>query len=184
MNRFEVALWSLAQIFRRVGRLDLTFADGSSRTCGSGSPAADLVLRHAAASRRLLTGGTLGLAEAYLDQAVDTGDLRALLDPTAESTIRMVGSSARRLGRRLGDASFADGKLTVTKVATAPPPSGAVVMAPPDVTASAQAAERPEPSSMQSPGTVRWLRLVASGRRAVGGLDGKGKRGLTRARPG
>ena len=94
MNRFEVALWSLAQIFRRVGRLDLTFADGSSRTCGSGSPAADLVLRHAAASRRLLTGGTLGLAEAYLDQAVDTGDLRALLDWGAANQERW-GASGR-----------------------------------------------------------------------------------------
>ena len=66
----------------RHGRLVITLPDGRDfafEGAGEG-PVARLVLRHARAVRRLVMGGTVGLAEAYMDGDWDTPDLAVFLE--------------------------------------------------------------------------------------------------------
>jgi cyclopropane-fatty-acyl-phospholipid synthase len=65
----------------RAGELRLTLPDGSThRVRGSRpGPTAEVRLRSVRAVRRFATGGSLGLAEAYLDGDWSTPDLRAVM---------------------------------------------------------------------------------------------------------
>jgi cyclopropane-fatty-acyl-phospholipid synthase len=64
----------------RVGTLTLVAPDGTThRIVASPEPAATLVIRDARAVTRLVTGGSLGWAEAYLDGLWESPDIRAVM---------------------------------------------------------------------------------------------------------
>lgn len=91
----------------RRGRLTVHLPDGRSRTFGGGEagPAAEIQLRHPRTFRRLLSGGHLGLAEAYIDGDWDSPDLTALiaLGAANESVLgrTLAGTLWPRLASRL-----------------------------------------------------------------------------------
>ncbi len=66
----------------QIGRLSLSLPDGSRRELAGEAqgPAAHLQIRSAGGIRRLLAGGDLGFAEAYMDGEVETDDLAALIE--------------------------------------------------------------------------------------------------------
>jgi len=66
----------------RTGTLRLVTPDGTHYDFAGRDPGphATLILRHAAAARRLLLSGNMGFAEAYLDNQWETPDLMALLE--------------------------------------------------------------------------------------------------------
>jgi cyclopropane-fatty-acyl-phospholipid synthase len=101
-------LAGLAGSFDR-GRLTIVAPDGTSRRFGAASGPythdATLVVRRPGCVYRVLRGGALGFAEAYLDGDVDTPDLQPLLalflenaDALAE---RWRGGAVARLARRV-----------------------------------------------------------------------------------
>ncbi|HMA15831.1 MAG: hypothetical protein ACM35H_03505, partial [Bacteroidota bacterium] len=65
----------------RRGRLTVHLPDGRSRAFegDEAGPAAEIQVRHPRTFRRLLSGGHLGLAEAYIDGDWDSPDLTALI---------------------------------------------------------------------------------------------------------
>lgn len=65
----------------RVGKLRLMAPDGTPYVFQGGSgPEATIILRHVDTARRVLFGGDLGLAEAYMDGQWETPDLMAFLE--------------------------------------------------------------------------------------------------------
>ncbi len=65
----------------RVGRLRLVAPDGTPYVFeGAPRPEAVIILRHVDTARRVLFGGDLGLAEAYMDGQWETPDLMAFLE--------------------------------------------------------------------------------------------------------
>jgi cyclopropane-fatty-acyl-phospholipid synthase len=77
-RRLRLAL-RLADVIK-TGSLTLVMPDGSTHhVAGTDGPAASLVLKHPRAVRRLVTGGSRGLAEAYIEGWWDSPDLRALM---------------------------------------------------------------------------------------------------------
>ena len=65
----------------KVGKLKLVVPDGTAHHFQGGpGPEAVIILRHVDAARRVLVGGDLGLAEAYMDGQWETPDLMALLE--------------------------------------------------------------------------------------------------------
>jgi cyclopropane-fatty-acyl-phospholipid synthase len=66
----------------QIGRLSLSLPDGSRRELAGETqgPAAELKIRSAGSIRRLLAGGDLGFAEAYMDGEVETDNLAALIE--------------------------------------------------------------------------------------------------------
>ena len=65
----------------RVGRLRLVAPDGTPYLFqGESGPEAVIILRHVDAARRVLLGGDLGLAEAYMDGQWETPDLMGFLE--------------------------------------------------------------------------------------------------------
>ncbi len=72
-------LLRLAGLIRR-GTLTIVLPDGARHVIEAGpGTSAVFIVKDARAVRRLLTGGNLGLAEAYLDGLWDTPDLRAVM---------------------------------------------------------------------------------------------------------
>jgi cyclopropane-fatty-acyl-phospholipid synthase len=64
----------------KVGSLTLQLPDGSThRASASDGPNATIVLKHPRAVHRLLSAGSLGLAEAYIEGWWQTPDLRAVM---------------------------------------------------------------------------------------------------------
>jgi len=64
----------------KTGSLTLVLPDGTThRVTGADGPAATIVVQHPRAVRRLITGGTPGLAEAYIEGWWHTPDLRAVM---------------------------------------------------------------------------------------------------------
>jgi cyclopropane-fatty-acyl-phospholipid synthase len=64
----------------KVGTLTVVLPDGSRHHVNATpSPVATIVLRHPSAARRLLIGGSLGLAEAYVDGLWESPDIRAVM---------------------------------------------------------------------------------------------------------
>ncbi len=65
----------------RAGRVTIVFPDGSTRTLGGPEPGPEATIRvhRARFLRRLVLGGTNGLADAYVDGDFDSPDLTALL---------------------------------------------------------------------------------------------------------
>ena len=65
----------------RVGRLRLVAPDGTPYLFqGESGPEAVIILRHVDVARRVLLGGDLGLAEAYMDGQWETPDLMGFLE--------------------------------------------------------------------------------------------------------
>jgi cyclopropane-fatty-acyl-phospholipid synthase len=65
----------------RVGKLKLVAPDGSVFLFqGEPGPEATVILRHVDTARRVMFGGDLGLAEAYMDGQWETPDLMAFLE--------------------------------------------------------------------------------------------------------
>ena len=64
----------------RIGTLELVMPDGTChRVIASPEPVARFVIKHPSAVTRLAAGGSLGLAEAYLDGLWESPDLRAVM---------------------------------------------------------------------------------------------------------
>lgn len=63
------------------GRVKVTFPSGRAITCGNGGAdrVPDITIRDPRLYRRLLTGGSLGFAEGFIDGEWDSADLPALL---------------------------------------------------------------------------------------------------------
>lgn len=81
--RQPLALRLLLKLLARlkVGKLKLVCPDGTAHHFqGEPGPEAVIILRHVDAARRVLLGGDLGLAEAYMDGQWETPDLMALLE--------------------------------------------------------------------------------------------------------
>lgn len=93
-----------------VGQLRLRLPGGSERlfTGRDPGPSADITILHNRFYRRLLTGGDIGFAEAYMDGDWETSDLAALLTFAAANHTRLgsafSGHAAKRLAARLGHA--------------------------------------------------------------------------------
>lgn len=92
----------------RQGTLHLTLPNGAQRSIGTGAPEAGLVVRDAAAVRRLLRHGLTGFAEAHMEGQLDTPDLVALLRWGAENRqawlrhpLGRMLSAAQRFAHRL-----------------------------------------------------------------------------------
>jgi cyclopropane-fatty-acyl-phospholipid synthase len=70
-----------------IGRIDIVLPDGTARIFQGpmAGPSATLVVRHRRAARRLLFGGNVGFAEAYMDGDWDTPDLAAVLELAARN---------------------------------------------------------------------------------------------------
>ncbi|MGQ9368655.1 class I SAM-dependent methyltransferase [Azospirillum sp. ST 5-10] len=89
------------------GALDVTTPDGRTFRFGDGDGTlrAELALDDPAAARRLLVGGPVGFAEAYMDGQWRTADLPALIELAARNEARLGrsvwGSAAARLLNRL-----------------------------------------------------------------------------------
>ncbi|HEV2111105.1 MAG TPA: SAM-dependent methyltransferase, partial [Gammaproteobacteria bacterium] len=65
----------------RVGKLRVVAPDGTPHVFqGESGPEATIILRHVDTARRVLFGGDLGLAEAYMDGQWETPDLMAFLE--------------------------------------------------------------------------------------------------------
>ncbi|HEV2112121.1 MAG TPA: cyclopropane-fatty-acyl-phospholipid synthase family protein [Gammaproteobacteria bacterium] len=65
----------------RVGKLRVVAPDGTPYVFqGESGPEATIILRHVDTARRVLFGGDLGLAEAYMDGQWETPDLMAFLE--------------------------------------------------------------------------------------------------------
>ncbi len=63
-----------------VGTLTMILPDGAEHRAIAGEgPDATIIIRHPRAVRRLATGGSLGLAEAYLDGLWESPDIRAVM---------------------------------------------------------------------------------------------------------
>ena len=89
MNRESFALRTILMAAARIelGRLTV-FAPGGRRHVFAGArpgPDAVLMLRTPRAARRILFGGNVGFAEAYMDGDLDTPDLAALLELAARN---------------------------------------------------------------------------------------------------
>ncbi len=87
------------------GRLHVELPSGARFTFGPGGPEAAIAFRDWRAFGRLLRGGDIGFAEAYLDRQWDTPDLTALLALLAANRAALdaplYGSVAGRLLHRL-----------------------------------------------------------------------------------
>lgn len=106
-------LW-LNILLRAVERIDrgllsITLPDGTRRVCRGkqeDGPTAALVLHTTRAARRLILGGGVGFAEAYMDGDWDSPDLASLMELAAINETRMGAAVIGRLPLRLWHAAF------------------------------------------------------------------------------
>lgn len=77
-----IGVMDVALHMLRRGELLVVMPDGRTRqfTGGAQGPHASIVIHDGSVTRRLLTGGSIALAETYMDGAWDTPDLDAVLD--------------------------------------------------------------------------------------------------------
>ncbi len=77
----QARLFSLALKQIKIGRLNVTYPDGSLHIFGDekSSDTADLRINDYAALSRVFRGGSIGFAEAYMDSQIETDDLTSLL---------------------------------------------------------------------------------------------------------
>lgn len=82
----------------RRGRLRLTLPDGSTHAMAGDEPgpAAELTVKRGRFLRRLLVGGALGFADAYIDGDVESEDLTALLALAAANEGALAPALAER----------------------------------------------------------------------------------------
>ena len=75
------------------GQLSLRLPDGSLHSFRGAAPgpSASLHIRHPRAARRLIAGGDLGFAEAYMEGDWDTPDLRGLIELGAHNEAHLLG---------------------------------------------------------------------------------------------
>ena len=85
------------------GELTLQLHDGSRHSFRGAEPgpSASLAFKRPRAARRLIAGGDLGLAEAYMDGDWDTPDLRGLLELGIRNEARLLGLLEGRLWARI-----------------------------------------------------------------------------------
>ena len=107
--RSDLWLSILLRAVDRIGTgiLSITLPDGTRRVFrgkDDAGPTAALVLHRSRAARRLILGGGVGFAEAYMDGDWDSPDLAALLDLAARNEQRMGGAVAGQLPLRLWHA--------------------------------------------------------------------------------
>ena len=77
-RRLRFLLRMAAQL--KIGTLTIVMPDGARhRAIATPEPRAEIIIRHPRAVTRLATGGSLGLAEAYLDGLWDSPDIRAIM---------------------------------------------------------------------------------------------------------
>jgi cyclopropane-fatty-acyl-phospholipid synthase len=77
-RRLRLALRMAAMI--RVGQITVILPDGSThRVAVTAEPAATMIIKDPRAATRLMTGGSLGLAEAYIDGLWESPDIRAVM---------------------------------------------------------------------------------------------------------
>jgi cyclopropane-fatty-acyl-phospholipid synthase len=106
----------LTRLARRLTHGSLTLQDPQERTHRFGGaepgPAADIRLRKPRAARRLLTGGEMGFAEAYIDGDWDSADpvalIRLALRNEAVLQSRLRGNALLRAANRLRHLSRAN----------------------------------------------------------------------------
>ncbi|MGC8475975.1 MAG: class I SAM-dependent methyltransferase [Acetobacteraceae bacterium] len=86
--------WLLARLLERIseGRLTVVLPDGERLRGGGGGPEAVWVLHRWPALRRLLLGGDIGFAEAYVDGDWSSPDPVALLELAARNMARIPGA--------------------------------------------------------------------------------------------
>ncbi len=79
-DRWSVVALKLASMIR-CGHLTVVLPDGSTHRINAphDGPVATIVLKDRAAIRKLVTGGNVGLAEAYIDGLWESPDLRAVM---------------------------------------------------------------------------------------------------------
>jgi cyclopropane-fatty-acyl-phospholipid synthase len=86
----------------RAGTLTLVLNDGSRhRVSAAPGPSATIVLKDLRAVRRLLVGGSLGLAEAYVDGMWESPDIRAVMALAAANEAEWVQLLHGRMTTRL-----------------------------------------------------------------------------------
>jgi cyclopropane-fatty-acyl-phospholipid synthase len=77
-RRLRLALRMAAMI--KVGQITVILPDGSThRVAVTPEPAATMIIKDPRAVTRLMTGGSLGLAEAYIDGQWESPDIRAVM---------------------------------------------------------------------------------------------------------
>jgi hypothetical protein len=83
----------------RVGSLEVQLPDGSRRLLRGSrpGPAAEITVHRPGLAGRLLRGGAMGLAEAYLDGDFDSPDLPTLLELMTRNTEAWLESPVGRL---------------------------------------------------------------------------------------
>jgi cyclopropane-fatty-acyl-phospholipid synthase len=81
LNSAQARLFTLALKQIKIGRLDVTFPDGSNHIFGDprARDIADLRVNDFAALSRIFRAGSIGFAEAYMDGLIETDDLSKLL---------------------------------------------------------------------------------------------------------
>jgi cyclopropane-fatty-acyl-phospholipid synthase len=98
-DRERASLRVIESLARRLrcGRLDLTFPDGREIVTDGAQPGphARLTIRNARFARKLLFGGALGFAEAYLDGDCETDDLVSVFELAAANEHAALGSTLR-----------------------------------------------------------------------------------------
>lgn len=88
--RERVFVWMLRGL--RFGSLQITFPSGARRTVGGqGHPLLELHINNNHFLKKVITGGSVGFGEAYVDGDWETPDLSALL--------RLLAKNQKRLGR-------------------------------------------------------------------------------------
>ena len=91
-----------------VGRLTVVLPDGSERQFVGPKPGpqAEVQVRHPRLFRRVLFGGDVGFAEAYIDGDCEVSDLTALIEPIAREKGKGPLSEHSELVDELGLASL------------------------------------------------------------------------------
>lgn len=106
MSLWSPLLWSVLRLMPE-GDLTVALPDGGERRFAGSEPgpSARVDVRDLSATRRIITGGGIGLAETYMDGAWDTLDLLAVLDLGMSNMARMPQlPAALRVGDRLWHA--------------------------------------------------------------------------------
>lgn len=100
--RRRILLGFLRRIGPRLtkGRLQLSLPDGERRELGSQNPGveAEIRLRDWRFTDRLMRGGTVGFAQAYLDDFFDTPDLKAVIDFALDNRLNVGTNSIKARG--------------------------------------------------------------------------------------
>ncbi len=99
MTRSDRTALGVIRTFGKSGTLQLTLPDGSRHQIGGGAPHADIAIVDRRVYRDVVTEGSLGFLEAYIDGVIETTDLRALLMWAAANHARASTSPMGRIAQ-------------------------------------------------------------------------------------